>query len=67
MYPDCEFLPRAPDPEEIILEDEDSAPGPAFEGDTKAEGDDDKTELGSGDAQAVTNSEEKFEEQEVAE
>lgn len=23
MYPDCEFLPRAPDPEEIILcEDE---------------------------------------------
>uniref|UniRef100_A0A1B6CWS9 Rab proteins geranylgeranyltransferase component A n=1 Tax=Clastoptera arizonana TaxID=38151 RepID=A0A1B6CWS9_9HEMI len=30
MYPDCEFLPRAPDPEEIVLDD-DSVPGPAFE------------------------------------
>ncbi|XP_075235250.1 rab escort protein [Lycorma delicatula] len=30
MYPDCEFLPRAPDPEEIVLED-DEQPGPAFE------------------------------------
>lgn len=29
MYPDCEFLPRAPDPEEIVLED-DIQPGPAF-------------------------------------
>jgi hypothetical protein len=33
MYPDSEFLPRAPDPEEIMLEGEESAPGPVFEGD----------------------------------
>ncbi|KAL7289860.1 hypothetical protein TKK_0016258 [Trichogramma kaykai] len=32
MYPDEDFLPRAPDPEEIILEGEE-APGPKFEGD----------------------------------
>ncbi|XP_066581307.1 rab proteins geranylgeranyltransferase component A [Prorops nasuta] len=31
MYPDEEFLPRAPDPEEIVLEG-DEAPGPKFEG-----------------------------------
>lgn len=36
MYPDEDFLPRAPDPEEIVLEGED-APGPKFEGDTEAE------------------------------
>lgn len=24
MYPDCEFLPRAPDPEEIILCDDET-------------------------------------------
>jgi len=35
MYPECEFLPRAPDPEEIVLDD-DSEPGPAFI-DNKAE------------------------------
>ena len=33
MYPDSEFLPRAPDPEEILLEGDESAPGPVFEGD----------------------------------
>ncbi|XP_054261403.1 rab proteins geranylgeranyltransferase component A-like [Macrosteles quadrilineatus] len=37
MYPDCEFLPRAPDPEEIVLDD-DTEPGPAFI-DNKAESD----------------------------
>lgn len=31
MYPDEEFLPRAPDPEEIVLEG-DETPGPKFEG-----------------------------------
>ena len=65
MYPDCEFLPRAPDPEEIILEGEDGSPGPAFEGDTKTEGEEenneDKTET---DNQAITNSEEKGEAEE---
>ena len=25
MYPDCEFLPRAPDPEEIILDDDEQS------------------------------------------
>lgn len=48
MYPDCEFLPRAPDPEEIVLEGDD-APGPAFESgeavDGEAEG-----EVGGGGA-----------------
>lgn len=47
MYPDCEFLPRAPDPEEIVLDD-DSEPGPSFkgEGDSEKEGEksDDGTE-----------------------
>ncbi|XP_033218479.1 rab proteins geranylgeranyltransferase component A 2 [Belonocnema kinseyi] len=39
MYPDEDFLPRAPDPEEIVLEGEE-APGPKFEGDqTAGEGD----------------------------
>lgn len=33
MYPESEFLPRAPDPEEIVLED-DEQPGPAFEADS---------------------------------
>lgn len=33
MYPDEDFLPRAPDPEEIVLEG-DEAPGPKFEGDS---------------------------------
>lgn len=33
MYPDEDFLPRAPDPEEIVLEGEE-APGPKFEGDS---------------------------------
>ncbi|XP_076629473.1 rab escort protein [Colletes latitarsis] len=36
MYPEEDFLPRAPDPEEIVLEGEE-APGPKFEGDTEAE------------------------------
>lgn len=36
MYPDKDLLPRAPDPEEIVLEGEE-APGPKFEGDTEAE------------------------------
>ncbi|XP_076233779.1 rab escort protein [Calliopsis andreniformis] len=36
MYPDEEFLPRAPDPEEIVIEGEE-APGPKFEGDIEAE------------------------------
>lgn len=36
MYPDEDFLPRAPDPEEIILEGEEQ-PGPRFEGDTSGE------------------------------
>lgn len=34
MYPDSEFLPRAPDPEEIVLED-DEAPGPAFKAESE--------------------------------
>jgi hypothetical protein len=47
MYPDSEFLPRAPDPEEIVLEGDDSTPGPVFEGDSsKSEADENKTELG---------------------
>ncbi|XP_077278479.1 rab escort protein isoform X2 [Temnothorax americanus] len=37
MYPDEDFLPRAPDPEEIVLEG-DEAPGPKFEGGDIAEG-----------------------------
>ncbi|XP_046488159.1 rab escort protein isoform X2 [Neodiprion pinetum] len=37
MYPDEDFLPRAPDPEEIVLEGEE-APGPQFEGDKPEEG-----------------------------
>lgn len=37
MYPDDDFLPRAPDPEEIVLEG-DEAPGPKFEGDTQIDG-----------------------------
>ncbi|PNF21570.1 hypothetical protein B7P43_G12710 [Cryptotermes secundus] len=50
MYPDSEFLPRAPDPEEILLEGEESAPGPIFEGDcAKAENDGHKTEDGDSD------------------
>ncbi|KAJ8675672.1 hypothetical protein QAD02_011458 [Eretmocerus hayati] len=35
MYPDESFLPRAPDPEEIVLEGEE-APGPKFEGDNSS-------------------------------
>ena len=39
MYPEEDFLPRAPDPEEIVLEGE-GAPGPKFEGDqASGEGD----------------------------
>lgn len=38
MYPECEFLPRAPDPEEIVLDD-DSQPGPAFSDKTESESD----------------------------
>lgn len=38
MYPDDDFLPRAPDPEEIVLEG-DEAPGPKFEGDSQMDGD----------------------------
>ncbi|XP_053970848.1 rab proteins geranylgeranyltransferase component A 1 [Hylaeus anthracinus] len=34
MYPEEDFLPRAPDPEEIVLEE---APGPKFEGDIEVE------------------------------
>ena len=46
MYPDSEFLPRAPDPEEIMLEGDESAPGPVFEGDNGgAEENVNKTEL----------------------
>lgn len=46
MYPDSEFLPRAPDPEEIILEGEECAPGPVFEGDSgRAEDIENTTEL----------------------
>ncbi|KAJ4446648.1 hypothetical protein ANN_13345 [Periplaneta americana] len=57
MYPDSEFLPRAPDPEEIVLEGEEGTPGPTFEGDTgkpDAEGEDDenKTEAGNGEEDA---------------
>lgn len=37
IYPDCEFLPRAPDPEEIVLEGDEA--GPAFEGSCDGEGD----------------------------
>ncbi|KAK2586255.1 hypothetical protein KPH14_001511 [Odynerus spinipes] len=37
MYPDEDFLPRAPDPEEIVLEG-DEAPGPKFEGDSQIDG-----------------------------
>lgn len=39
MYPDEDFLPRAPDPEEIVLEG-DETPGPKFEGGVPAEGED---------------------------
>jgi hypothetical protein len=50
MYPDSEFLPRAPDPEEILLEGEESTPGSVFEGDcAKSENEGNKTELGDGD------------------
>ncbi|XP_058789210.1 rab proteins geranylgeranyltransferase component A 1 [Phymastichus coffea] len=35
MYPSEDFLPRAPDPEEIVLEGEE-APGPKFEGDNSS-------------------------------
>ncbi|XP_046665799.1 rab proteins geranylgeranyltransferase component A 1 isoform X2 [Homalodisca vitripennis] len=49
MYPDCEFLPRAPDPEEIVLDD-DSEPGPAFI-DNKTESDHDKQDIPSGDTE----------------
>ncbi|XP_066998765.2 rab proteins geranylgeranyltransferase component A 2 [Anabrus simplex] len=35
MYPESEFLPRAPDPEEIVLEGDEAAPGPAFEGESE--------------------------------
>lgn len=46
MYPDSEFLPRAPDPEEIVLEGDESAPGPVFEGDTeRAEDNGNRTDL----------------------
>lgn len=40
MYPGCEFLPRAPDPEEIIVDDgAEGEPGPAFgEGGSGEEG-----------------------------
>jgi hypothetical protein len=31
MYPDDEFLPRAPDPEEIILDDDEDKPKPPEE------------------------------------
>jgi len=31
MYPDDEFLPRAPDPEEIILDDDVDKPKPPEE------------------------------------
>jgi hypothetical protein len=49
MYPDSEFLPRAPDPEEILLEGDESTPGSVFEGDrAKAENDGNKTEVGDG-------------------
>lgn len=37
MYPEDDFLPRAPDPEEIVLEG-DETPGPQFEGDKPEEG-----------------------------
>lgn len=50
MYPDSEFLPRAPDPEEILLEGEESTPGPIFEGNcAKVENDGNKIEDGDGD------------------
>lgn len=35
MYPEEEFLPRAPDPEEIILEGDETTPGPSFDGDSE--------------------------------
>lgn len=43
MYPDEDFLPRAPDPEEIILEGEEE-PGPKFEGDN-ASGENEKQDV----------------------
>ncbi|XP_065207193.1 rab proteins geranylgeranyltransferase component A 1 [Planococcus citri] len=43
MYPDAEFLPRAPDPEEIIL-DGDEETGPKFETSEEGKGDAAKTE-----------------------
>ncbi|XP_015113008.1 rab proteins geranylgeranyltransferase component A 1 [Diachasma alloeum] len=43
MYPDEDFLPRAPDPEEIVLEG-DETPGPKFEDVPEAEKDADKEE-----------------------
>lgn len=50
MYPNSEFLPRAPDPEEILLEGEESAPGPVFESDcAKAENDANKLEEADSD------------------
>jgi len=52
MYPDCEFLPRAPDPEEIVLDD-DSEPGPAFI-DNKTESEHDTADASAtGQAQAT--------------
>jgi len=57
MYPDSEFLPRAPDPEEIMLEGDESAPGPVFEGDSGgAEDNVNKTELVDEEGQISQNS-----------
>jgi len=57
MYPDSEFLPRAPDPEEIMIEGDESAPGPVFEGDSGgAEDNVNKTELVDEEGQISQNS-----------
>ena len=44
MYPSEDFLPRAPDPEEIVLEGEE-APGPKFEGDNNTSGENEKQDV----------------------
>ncbi|XP_046394320.1 rab proteins geranylgeranyltransferase component A [Ischnura elegans] len=51
MYPGCEFLPRAPDPEEIVVDDGgEGEPGPAFgEGEGGEGGGSGKPEGAAGD------------------
>lgn len=53
MYPSDDFLPRAPDPEEIVLEGEE-APGPKFEGDNTS-GENEKQDVEKAEKEEWTN------------